>query len=334
MPAGKTMIKTLRKNTGFFSSFMLRRPVWCSWQLTDKCNFRCKFCSIWKKKDTSGQMSLAEIEQAAAKLAQIGPMMVSMTGGEPLMRPDLGSIIHAVDRYHYSFISTNGSLVTRERAKELVKAGLWGVGVSLDYARPEKHNENRGFPGAYDRALNALEHFLAVRVKGRPQVNLMFTLLNDNLQDLEQLAKLTREIGCTFRVQAYSSLKTLDNSMQHPEPVSEKLLALHRKYPHFITNRVVLEKFDQAITEGVPGCIAGKYMINIDPRGYVSICPESQAYHVGHILRDENGILLERLREKHKKNTCKSCWYNCRNELEVSYSMRGMWYGRKRGDTP
>lgn len=279
-------------------------------------------------------MSLDEIRQGARKIAQIGPMMVSMTGGEPLMREDLPQIIEAMDEHHFSFISTNGSLVTRERAREIVRAGLWGVGVSVDYANAEKHDENRGFPGAYERALRALEFFRREQVNGRPQVNLMFTLLNDNLGDLDEIARITKEIGCTFRVQAYSNLKTHDNSMQYPEPVSQKLLELHKKYPHFVTNRVVLEKFDQAISEGVPGCIAGKYMINIDPRGFVAKCPEDQAHPVGHILTDDNATLLKRLQEKHRENRCKSCWYNCRNELEVSYSMRGMWHGKKRMSNP
>ncbi len=323
-------IEKFRKNSGFFRSFVMRRPVWCSWQLTDKCNFRCKFCSVWQKELNSEQMSLEEIRQGARKIAQIGPMMISMTGGEPLMREDLPQIISAMDEHHFSFISTNGSLVTRERARDIVKAGLWGVGVSLDYASAEKHDENRGFPGAYERALRALEIFRSEQVNGRPQVNLMFTLLKDNLGDLDEIARMTRDIGCTFRVQAYSNLKTHDNSMQYPEPVSQKLLELHEKYPHFVTNRVVLEKFDQAISKGVPGCIAGKYMINIDPRGFVAKCPEDQANPVGHVLLDDNATLLKRLKEKHQQNRCQNCWYNCRNELEVSYSMRGMWHGKKR----
>ncbi|PIE64657.1 MAG: hypothetical protein CSA26_07160 [Desulfobacterales bacterium] len=331
---GKGFIsKKVVKNAGFFRSFVRRRPVWCSWQLTDKCNYRCKFCSVWKKGLNTRQMSLDEIRQAAGRIASIGPMMVSMTGGEPLMREDLPQIIAAVDEHHFSFISTNGSLVTRERARELVQAGLWGVGVSLDYACAEKHDANRGARGAYERALRALEFFRSEQVNGRPQINVMFTLLNDNLADIDEIARISKEIGCTFRVQAYSSLKTNDHSMQHGEPVSRKLLELHKKYPHFVTNRVVLEKFDQAITDGVPGCIAGKFMINIDPRGFVAKCPEDQLHPVGHILQDDIETLLNRLKEKHRQNRCRSCWYNCRNELEVSYSFRGMWYGKKRIDS-
>ncbi|THB77815.1 MAG: radical SAM protein [Desulfobulbaceae bacterium] len=323
-------LSEFRKNSGFFKSFMLRKPVWCSWQLTDKCNFRCKFCSVWRKEINHDQLSLSQVQEAAAKIARIGPMMVSMTGGEPLMRSDLTEIIATVDQHHFAFISTNGSLVTRERARELIQAGLWGVGISLDYADAAKHDEARGFPGAYQRALQALEIFQSEQVKGRPQVNLMFTLMHDNFPDLEELALITRDIGCTFRVQAYSALKTHDQSLQYPEPVSDKLIALQKKYPHFVTNRVILEKFDQAITEGVPGCIAGKYMINIDPRGFVSKCPEFQKDHIGHILEDDNRTLLARLRQEHKENRCRDCWYNCRNELEVSYSMRGMWFGKNR----
>ena len=320
---GRIMIKNAR----FFKSYMLRRPVWCSWQLTDRCNFRCKFCSVWKKPPGSGEMTLEEIRCSAEKLALIGPMMVSMTGGEPLLRKDLASIVRTIGRHHFTFISTNGWLVTREIARELAKAGLWGVGVSLDYADPKRHDEARGIPGAHQRAMEALKRFQKERINGRPQVNLMFTLMHDNFNELPKLAQLTSEIGCNFRVQEYSNLKTKDDDLQYPRPVAKELLKLQREFPNFVTNPVVLEKFDEAITSGVPGCVAGRYMINIDPRGNVAKCPEDQANPVGHILKDDNKVLLERLRMRHRKNTCKSCWYNCRNEIEVCYTFRGMWYG-------
>ena len=307
---------------------MMHSPVWCSWQLTDACNFRCEFCSIWKKEGSAGKdQTLEEIERSAERLSRIGTMVVSMTGGEPLVRKDLPAIIRAVGRYHLPFISTNGSLVTPEMAQTLAEAGLWGIGVSLDYADAERHDAARGHEGAFDQAVKALRLLQNARIGKRPQVNIMITLMHDNLDDIPKLAELAMDIGCNFRVQAYSTLKTGDTQRIHPEPVSKKLLELHRRYPNFVTNPVVLEKFDQALTDGVPGCIAGRYMLNIDPRGNVSKCPEDQAHPVGHILKDDAKTLCRRLKEVHRTNTCKDCWYNCRNELEVCYTFRGMFHG-------
>jgi radical SAM protein with 4Fe4S-binding SPASM domain len=314
---------------GLFRTFVARRPVWCSWQITDRCNFRCKMCSVWKR-DTGAEQTVGEIAQSSANLARIGTMVVSMTGGEPLLRQDLPEIVRAISRHHFPFVSTNGSLVTQEVAGALTEAGLWGVGVSLDYADATRHDAVRGHTGAYEQAIAALELLQAARIRKRPQVNMMITLMHDNLEDLPRLAELATRIGCGFRIQTYSTLKTNDKERVYPHPVSKALLSLQRQYPNLATNRVVLEKFDQALTEGVPGCVAGRYMLNIDPRGNVAKCPEDQANPVGHILRDDAKTLLARLKERHRTNTCKACWYNCRNELEVCYTMRGMFYGGMR----
>jgi len=313
------------KKLGFFKTAFLQRPTWCSWQLTDTCNFRCKFCSVWKKRNGKEQ-TLEEIEQAAINLTDIGTLFVSMTGGEPLTRQDLPEIIQVISHHHFTFITTNGSLVTATNARAMAEAGLWGVGVSLDYADEKRHDAARGQDGAFRSALKALELLQANRVGNKPQVNIMITLMRDNLEDIPKLAELATQLGCSFLVQPYSTLKTGDTSLNYPRKVSKTLLNLRRQYPNFMTNRVVLEKFDQAISGGVPGCVAGRYMLNIDPRGNVSICPESQDDPVGHILQDDIKTILKRLKEKHRTNTCQACWYNCRNEIESMYTMRGFFY--------
>lgn len=321
-----TGAENLAKEFGFFKTFIARRPVWCSWQVTHHCNFRCVFCAAWKKRDSGGEQTLAEIEQSAVNLARIGTMVVSMTGGEPLLRRDLPAVVRAISRHHFVFVSTNGSLVTRESARALAEAGLWGVGVSLDYADPQRHDAARGSEGAHRQAVEALRILQEARIGGRPRVNLMMTLMHDNLEDIPELAELSRRFGCSFRVQPYSDLKTGNTKLRHQLPVAQKLLGLRRRFSNFATNPVVLEKFDAALSSGVPGCVAGRYMLNIDPAGRVAKCPEDQAHPVGHILNDDGKTLVRRLRERHHSNTCKACWYNCRSEIEVCYTVRGMFY--------
>ncbi len=322
-----TLADAAAKKFGLFKTFLARRPVWCSWQLTGPCNFRCHFCAVWRTKHDSGEQTLEEIEQSAGNLARIGTMMVSMTGGEPTLREDLPSIVRAVNRHHFTFITTNGSRITRESARALAKAGLWGVGVSIDYADAQRHDTARGSEGAYREAVGAIRILQEERIRGRPQVNLMFTLMHDNFDDLPALAELSQRHGCILRVQPYSVLKTGDTKLRHRRPVARELLELHRRYPNLVTNTVVLEKFDTALNGGVPGCVAGKYMLNIDPFGRVSICPEKTAHPVGHILKDDPRTLVRRLKERHRCNTCQDCWYHCRSEVEVCYTARGMFHG-------
>jgi len=315
---------------GLFRTFLARRPVWCSWQITPFCNFRCTFCSVWRSRQAGRPQTLEEIRRSADKLADIGTMMVSLTGGEPLLREDLPEVVRTIARHHLTFVTTNGWLVTPAIARALAEAGLWGVGVSLDYADEARHDAARGMPGAYRRAIQALQTLQENRIAGQPRVNIMFTLLHDNFEDLPALARLAGRLGCDIRVQPYSLLKTGEASLAYPRPVARRLLDLRRRYRNIVTNPVVLGKFDLALTNGVPGCVAGLYMLNIDPFGRVSICPESQNDPVGHILDDDIRTLTRRLRERHRANTCQACWYNCRSEMEVCYTMRGMFYSGMR----
>ena len=283
-----------------------------------------------------------EAERKAAMRAEVGGALIAVNAepGQPVAR---GAVLGRIDdagvrdaaASAQSALSTaemNLSLAQRnaERARALAEAGLWGVGVSLDYADPQRHDALRGKEGAHHRAMEALRILQEARIGGRPRVNLMITLMHDNFDDIAELAEFARGVGCSFRVQPYSILKTGDTGLQHPRPVAGRLLELRRRYQNFITNPVVLEKFDTALNGGVPGCVAGRYMLNIDPTGRVAKCPEDRLNPVGHILHTDGKTLVRLLKERHRSNTCSDCWYNCRSELEVSYTARGMFYAGMR----
>ena len=133
------------KKVRIFSRFAMGRPVWCTWQVTYRCNFRCAFCDYWKGGvDPSRELAPAEIERGARNLARISSLMISIGGGEPFLRDDLPEIIAAMARWHMPLVTTNGWRVTAENARAAFRAGLWGASVSLDYADPGRHDRARG----------------------------------------------------------------------------------------------------------------------------------------------------------------------------------------------
>ena len=71
-------------------------------------------------------------------------MIVSIEGGEPLLRADIAGIVRAFARYHHPILFTNGWRVTQPLARELWQAGLTEVGVSLDYADAGPPRRHRG----------------------------------------------------------------------------------------------------------------------------------------------------------------------------------------------
>ena len=97
------------------------------------------------------------------KLNLLGPQIISIGGGEPMLHPELTAIVRTLARHHFPVMITNGSLVTPELARELFAAGMVEISVSVDYADSHKHDAQRGMAGAHTRAIEALKILQANR---------------------------------------------------------------------------------------------------------------------------------------------------------------------------
>src|SRR5262245_5888891 len=97
------------------------RPMLASIEMTQHCNACCDFCDDWK---TQHSPKLGDVVDMTRKL---NPMVLSLTGGEPLIEKRIPSIIRDVkasQSFIYIYVVTNGSLLTEERAEEMFEAGL------------------------------------------------------------------------------------------------------------------------------------------------------------------------------------------------------------------
>jgi MoaA/NifB/PqqE/SkfB family radical SAM enzyme len=319
-------LSPLAKKLGLFRSWVSGHPLWLAWQVTYRCNLRCSFCNYWQHPSRpEEELSVAEFREASRRLADLGAILISLAGGEPLLRDDLVDIVEAVGRYHFPFITTNGWSATPELAGEIFRAGCWGVSVSLDYASAAPHDAQRGRAGAFDRALAAVEMFSRARRHDWQRVNVMCVLVHDNLAEVEKLLKLSARLDAYFMVQPYADIKTGDRTFLASAGVSRELLRLRRAYPNFLSNPDFLERFDRYLADGrVPGCRAGQAFWNIDERGNAALCVEHRSRPVGNVLTTAPGELVRRLRRAARENSCQRCWYNCRGEIEALYRPWGL----------
>lgn len=320
------MFSSTQKKWRLFRAWTSRHPLWCAWQVTYRCNFRCRFCHYWH--DPMGQVpepSVADYAIGAKKLASYGSLLISLAGGEPMLRLDLPDIIRQIGRYHFPFVTTNGWFVTPQSAKDLMNALPWGISVSIDYDNAAQYDARRGMIGAWEQAWKAVEYLSAARIRKFQRINVISVLMDDNIDQLESICRMAAARDAYFMVQPYGHLKTGSRAFEHNDgPVSPRLLGIRSRNQNFLSNPYYLSQFDQFLNGGVPDCRAGRAFFNIDSAGDIAICVERKHKPIANLYRDQPQFIQERLREASTDNPCQECWYNCRGEVESLYSPRSL----------
>jgi len=163
-----------------------KRPV-IVWNMTRRCNLKCVHCySSSQNIQYSDELTTAEAKAMIEDLAAFGSPVLLFSGGEPLMREDLPELAqYAVERGMRAVLSTNGTLLTREKASVLKQIGLSYVGISLD-GRRETHDRFRGVSGAYAAAMKGISICREEGIK----VGVRFTINRRNAADISAIFDL------------------------------------------------------------------------------------------------------------------------------------------------
>lgn len=318
-----TVTHDFAKKLRFATSFLRRRLIHVNLQVLYECNYRCQICDFWKEKNPT-RLTAAEVAVISEKLSRIGPQIVSIGGGEPTLHPEIIGIVQALAPHHFPVMITNGSKITPDLARELFAAGMAEISVSLDYASPEKHDRQRGMPGAFETAVTALKTLHANRTHPTQRVNLISVLMDDNLSEVEPLIELCAEMGITYLITLYSHSRGAKASRAATDKASQHLLRLKARYRHFVALRGYVERFSSAIAQGgIAPCYAGRNLCNIGSRGEVSLCIDHLDSFAGNLLTDDVFEVERRLRERQKANVCRDCWTSCRGSIE------SILYGRR-----
>ncbi len=166
-----------------------KKPV-VVWNCTQRCNLKCVHCYAQSEdRDYPGEMSTEEGKAMIDDLAEFGAPVLLFSGGEPTIRKDLVELmLYAKSKGMRVVISTNGTLITPERAKQYAEVGLSYVGVSLDGGR-ETHDLFRGLPGSFDKAIAGIRNARDAGIK----VGLRMTINKRNWQDIPEIFKVMEE---------------------------------------------------------------------------------------------------------------------------------------------
>lgn len=140
-------------------SISLCKPTSIHLSITNKCSLKCRQCDIWKNQQTR-EMSTDEIKRIISELKNwLGPFTLNIAGGEPFTRKDIFKIIEysTKNRIEVS-ITTNGHLINKKIADNILKSGLKNLNVSLDGINPETHDYIRNKKGCFKQVIKALEY--------------------------------------------------------------------------------------------------------------------------------------------------------------------------------
>lgn len=272
-------------------------PKWIAWEITRRCNLNCVHCRSSSGLEAKGHpdFSLAEARRVLDDIASYGKPVVVLSGGEPLLRPDVFEIAtYGTGLGLRMCLATNGTLVTQEICAKIKEAGIKMVSLSLDGASAQVHDNFRNQPGAFAGTLNAARLFKENGISFL--INSSFTKRNQ--EEIPKIYHLAKELGATawymFMIVPTGRGEDIMDELIAPEDY-EKLLIWHYEMekgekdilvrPTCAPNyyRVVLQQAKeqgddyerrtlQFSTGGSKGCLAGQLISLIDVDGNVLPC--------------------------------------------------------------
>jgi radical SAM protein with 4Fe4S-binding SPASM domain len=252
-------------------------------------------------------------------------MSIGITGGEALLRNDLEDIIeYAVDKGLVVTLSTNGTLLTRSRAKKLVNL-VQSISISLD-GLSDTHDEVRGKKGAYAGAIRGIK-ILAETNPRSCAIGVNFVLNKRNFQELHEVFDAVRNIGADyFFIQPVIG----DNSWVIPKDALDssvkQILEMKSNYPsHISQSYYFLSHISDYINGTLPKlCDAGKLYLAVNNEGKLFLCPgllRNNENCIGSLLQHSMTDLLNSEKMKKVKETvipkCNPCLMNCTTEFSL-----------------
>lgn len=265
-------------------------PENCLLELCFKCNLNCKHCgssiNAFSKKRQGRELKKDEVIKIIRELKELGGKKIGLVGGEPLLCDYWEDIASYANRLNFELsMISNGMLIDQEVADRIKKSGIKLVALSLDGPR-DFHNELRGNIHAFDQVLKAAE-FLS---KAGVQVNIITTIMNKNINHLEEIEKIIEKLNISFwQLQMgipMGKLKNNSDLVLHPNRMAEVeqfILECQKRNRIELTvadsigycskNEILLR--NNSSTDGTRaflGCMAGCRVVAVESNGNVKGC--------------------------------------------------------------
>jgi len=203
-----------------FSNYVARDciyPFYASYKVTHKCSLRCEFCNVWME-DTP-DLKKEDVFKVLDNIANSSIIVLSIEGGDPLVRKDLGDILeYAHQKPFILFFTTNGHLLHKRPMEE------YGKNIDYLHISIDEGHDNLEF---FDR----LEEFQSYG----PEICIQIVVTKDTISALEDKVKRINEVNARTVVMPACHLDGTDDYYPDPDKFSKEIVRLKKKYPNTIT---------------------------------------------------------------------------------------------------
>lgn len=285
-----------------------------------RCNLSCSYCNEFD--DNSKPVPVEVMLRRIDRLASFGTTLITISGGEPLLHPDLEVIIARI-RHHGALAGmiTNGYLLTRERIERLNRAGLDHMQISIDNVQPDDVSK---------KSLKVLDQKLRLLAEHAEFPVVINSVLGSGVRNPEDalvVARRAKELGLNSSIgiihDGSGQLKPLSHDEQE---VFDRIKALRKRrfwsVDYFQVNLALLTYFQKNISHGKPNnwrCRAGSRYLYVCEDGLVHYCSQQRGYP---------GIPLEQYTAEDRRRefyTKKSCTSYCTIACVQQTSMMDFW---------
>jgi radical SAM protein with 4Fe4S-binding SPASM domain len=343
-------------------------PLYTVWEITMKCDQACGHCGTRAGKARPRELDTAEAMEVCDALARLGAREVTLIGGEAYLRDDCEQIIERLATQGIRVtMQTGGRAFTLERARAFEKAGMEGLGVSVD-GPARIHDKIRGNLGSHAAAIRALKNAreAGLVLSANSQINKL------TMDHLPAMAAELRALG----VQAWQVQLTgpLGRAAERPEwlvqpwdivPIIDTLAAIQKQavreweeggrqgipFNVFANNNVGYFGPHEVVLRSRPfgkethwrGCMAGTYILGLESDGTVKACPTlpTESYGAGNVREmalEDIWNRAERMRFARDRGTeelwgfCKTCYFG--DVCQAGCSWTAHTFLGKRGNMP
>jgi mycofactocin radical SAM maturase len=292
-------------------------PICLTWEWTYACNLQCVHCLSSSGTRDPNELTTAEMKAIVDDLHDLQVFYINVGGGEPMLRPDFFEVVeYCVSRGVGVKFSTNGGLMTADKARRLASMDYVDVQISLDGIDADTNDEVRG-AGSHAKAIRAMDH---LRDAGFGPFKISVVMTRENVEQLDRFEALADEYGAELRLTRFRPSGRGAETWHDLHPTQEQQVRLYHwllERPHVLTGDSFFHL--SALGEPLPGlnlCGAGRVVCLIDPVGDVYACPFvlHDEFKAGSV-RDEGGFgrvwtasdLFTSLREPQSAGACSSC---------------------------